>query len=765
MSLFDWFPSSTPHELNLDWIIKKMREVLDSNERTAKIADEVEKFVQTNNWSEDVSEAVKEIFESGGFQDIIDSYIAGTVRNYAALEQEITTVANRVTALLESEPQEGEVTDIRTGYNGTVYETAGDAVRGQVSDLWAGVSAGFGSVLNRVSPQLSGASRGHLYEIAFDNTNDVVWLTKDGGAYAPYKTLKGSPIMEAPRRLCFAFDTDAKIVLNFFQEIEGTMTQVHDIFEYVTGTGRVNYMGAGDVPGRVIDCPEGTFFNVAIYEGNCRLYGWDAEPFGPPVSATMDYLNTDGTISVLRTGGGCLLTIPGHALAVCVDGGAIRTIGRVKNGVVQEGVSGNTARFALLPGDADFYIVTYLPGYDFTTNTYDKTTIDGIVEGVHIAADCDIVGGYGAAHKVLENCRRVAATRWTPAANIEGSGTVRTFKAGVSYSGLPYCSTWQRVGLVGWHISRRTFQAAVADPNSIFYKERVNAEDNAPPYGINCSAFATMCQGWKNPVTNVDMVSNPEYIRRYEPELIPGNIYTNNSHCFICGEVVRNNDGTVSAVAHEAVTPIMGSMVRYSEIPDTDFYAYNHTRGAVYFNRYFVSPFPSAIGEAMSPEEFVMGDMSNNYFDTNAGAITAGSARPYRGNYSVYTDTDHPMYIAGEEALELSGIKINIHRADATNILLYNEADSLIATIPINNQETVDISDYVNISGVYSVCTDVDIAREHFEYIKIADRRYYPVLYMFSNGMTTTRGDDYAEYEAIAYRGRYGAAIFQNVTL
>ena len=53
----------------------------------------------------------------------------------AAREGEDTLINARIDNLIIADPADAELADIRTGYNGIVYASAGDAVRGQVSDI------------------------------------------------------------------------------------------------------------------------------------------------------------------------------------------------------------------------------------------------------------------------------------------------------------------------------------------------------------------------------------------------------------------------------------------------------------------------------------------------------------------------------------------------------------------------------------------------------------------------------------------------------
>lgn len=752
MGLFNYFPYTNFHELNLQWIVETCKAAEKASTEASLTAEQILQYFQNLDVSDEVAEAVQRLYNDGVLTDIINAYIGGTVQNYGELSAEITILKNRVAALLEDSPSEGEVVDIRTGYDGKQYDDAGDAVRGQVSDLWNALGHNADTLAAMDGGAFAAMSGGHMREIPLDAFHSVDWFNKDGGVYSLYKTLPGSGKIPAPRRLCLLFSEGAKCVINFYRNNGGVLEWSNAVFEYVTSTGRVNYIGYGDTPGGIIDVPDGYYFNIAQYSGTVRAFAWDGVRFGLPVGGMLDVLKTDGALTYMPTTGGGVFSVPGSATAIVCGSGAIRTIGAIREGVMVSH-SGVTSRFTTLPGGADWYLVTYFPGYDFATDEYPAAAVNGEIVDVSIIADCSAVYPGGRARMVAANCREVLANRWTPVQNIKGSGTARTFKGGVTYRGLPYCSTWERVGLVGWHISRRTFMSAVADPLSIFYNERVNREDNAPPYGINCSAFATMCGGWAMPQTNDGFVEGVGVRAETPVNITPGAIFSSGGHCLIPG-TVADCDGVGVVQCFEAVTPVLQATSRLSNIAEYDPLAFQHNRGAAYFGAYGTSYAPDTIGISTTCE---MGEFTA--YRKNDGDLTLGSARPYRGDYSVYTDRDTVMTVAGEVG-PAAGVKINVHRADATAVHVYNAANVLVASVPTMGAQTVDIKNWLNVSGLYSVCTDVDNVREYFEYVRYADREQFPILYALRGGILypEKNGAD----NAVCYMCNYGAAIFED---
>lgn len=144
MAFFNQYPYTDYNDLNLDWIIKTVKEAVE--QWTAYRAD-------MDQWRTDTQAAFDELYTyvhdyldnldiTQDVQDYIDQLISdGTMRRivsalWSDLAREQAVLAARVSALeAGTTPDGAEVVGIRTGYDSTVYATAGDAVRDQVETL------------------------------------------------------------------------------------------------------------------------------------------------------------------------------------------------------------------------------------------------------------------------------------------------------------------------------------------------------------------------------------------------------------------------------------------------------------------------------------------------------------------------------------------------------------------------------------------------------------------------------------------------------
>ena len=155
MGIFDGnMPYTNLHELNLDWVIKKLEEIkqktddIDSavettteNAENAQTASELagqylEQFredkagleqaiVELQNNTELTSEQINEIITRLGLAET----------NITDLDSRVDVNSERITNLATltdgSTTGDAELIDGRIGYNGTTYSNIGDAIRGQ----------------------------------------------------------------------------------------------------------------------------------------------------------------------------------------------------------------------------------------------------------------------------------------------------------------------------------------------------------------------------------------------------------------------------------------------------------------------------------------------------------------------------------------------------------------------------------------------------------------------------------------------------------
>lgn len=147
MGLFEQFPYTNFHELNLDWFVKTFKELLrqwdeqqqefsDLKDAWEALHDYVENYFDNLDVQNEINAKLDEMKNSGELAQILAPLLHDFESEY---DQRLTVLSSRMDTFASlpagSTSGNAELLDIRVGANGITYASAGDAVRGQVSDL------------------------------------------------------------------------------------------------------------------------------------------------------------------------------------------------------------------------------------------------------------------------------------------------------------------------------------------------------------------------------------------------------------------------------------------------------------------------------------------------------------------------------------------------------------------------------------------------------------------------------------------------------
>lgn len=151
MGVFNNFPYTNIHELNLDWVIKEVKDIksredeIDSKVEEAKNSAEEAQTSAENAQSsaDDALLSANRAYDSAESVSTVVSdvqdYTAGLSeqinRNTSAIEANSARIDSIIALPDGSTTADAELLDIRTGYNGIEYLSAGDAVRTQVENV------------------------------------------------------------------------------------------------------------------------------------------------------------------------------------------------------------------------------------------------------------------------------------------------------------------------------------------------------------------------------------------------------------------------------------------------------------------------------------------------------------------------------------------------------------------------------------------------------------------------------------------------------
>lgn len=298
-------------------------------------------------------------------------------------------------------------------------------------------------------------------------------------------------------------------------------------------------------------------------------------------------------------------------------------------------------------------------------------------------------------HNVQHKINSIMNFEWTAKADIDAEGNVK-YKKDCTYRGVPYRSSWVEATSVGWHVTKHTFMNAVNDPDSIFYHTPESARKKGAYYSLVCSTFGTLVGGFPYPMSNYGMMKDKHtYIHKtMEPQI--GEVMTNGwTHCLVpVGLFVAREDPSKfdliiaeSVIYHThyaSVASNVGNVFAGIGYPTS------------YIEKYFYTVAPET-WEAKTP------------YDIDTYSITNGTARPHKGDRSVYTS--------------LENVIINIKKDNATR-LYYQQFDVTMKNGVPSSITAVGSASYANIP---SEATSVTLRSSAGDGVTLTDGAIYGI--------------------------------------
>ena len=475
----------------------------------------------------------------------------------------------------------------------------------------------------------------------------------------------------------YFYDQDLNInwdILDHTDEATGERNRVS--IEYLKALNGFQFTGI----------PDGSYVRLAPANGyECRLLIWDGCQTGYPVSGLTTVFNADGEKERLPADGSACIQVPVTAVYLIAKPGYTFLSMTTSNTEVTEPVSHPECRFPAqvihlrgFGGAGRAKNIRIAAGYDYTTGSFSRVMPNTDLSDSVIVLDDAHYQPVSLSNPqldpVMQNIRNCMDFTWTATADIvdcwgpdgTSDGVPGVFRKGVTYHGIPYRSGWSTPIYVGWHVSKQTFMNAANDPDSIFYHHKSTANPG-PYYSLVCSSFGALVSGFPYPMTNYSMMKDPQLLVTRTEEPVIGGLMSNGiGHCFIPVARSVSADKPPVLTLSEQVGPLTACR--------------NVFQG--------ISKSWKGIGlKSTYPSEFVYhvsaGSFSPIPYDISTYTIKNGSARPHRGDQSVYTSA--------------MSVLVNIKDPDATR-LYYQKFDVVcdhgvpVSVSPCQSPQYVDIA-------------------------------------------------------------------------
>ena len=149
---------------------------------------------------------------------------------------------------------------------------------------------------------------------------------------------------------------------------------------------------------------------------------------------------------------------------------------------------------------------------------------------------------------IVKRARQMTQIQWTPQKDIVGWDWGVIYRAGVTYTGLPYGQPLDG-DYVPWETSLQGFLNAVNDPGSLMYTDYATGK-RAPYYSIDCSAFVSWAWGLSQRVTTHNMANYATAISSssYANAQVGDCLNKASSHVILITDLAYDASGNIVAI-------------------------------------------------------------------------------------------------------------------------------------------------------------------------------------------------------------------------
>lgn len=150
---------------------------------------------------------------------------------------------------------------------------------------------------------------------------------------------------------------------------------------------------------------------------------------------------------------------------------------------------------------------------------------------------------------IVKRAYQMTNIQWTPKADIYGWASELVYKAGTTYTGLPYGQP-VNASYVPWSTDLNGFLAAVNDSTSKMYTSYSSYNERAPYYSIDCSAFVSWAWGLPSRQTTSSIANYATLISKTSyADMEVGDCFNKaGSHVVLVTDITYTDSGEISAV-------------------------------------------------------------------------------------------------------------------------------------------------------------------------------------------------------------------------
>lgn len=216
--MFNKYPYTDFHELNTDWIIGKIKNVETAEANTKQYAEDADAAKIAAQDARDIAVQAKDdaVLAKGSAEnarDLAQNFATDAYNTVSNTQSQIALLQARVDNIIPDGTQTAgntELIDIRTAADGRIYDSAGNAVRGQVTDLNTAIVKIEGTMDEILPVNWFNDNDTEVYDASFDYSNYIP--VNDGDEMTYYYGNNPAALAHGTPRHWMYYDIDKNLL-------------------------------------------------------------------------------------------------------------------------------------------------------------------------------------------------------------------------------------------------------------------------------------------------------------------------------------------------------------------------------------------------------------------------------------------------------------------------------------------------------------------------------------------------------------------------